>query len=248
MAGLIHGIPARHRRPPAPGNPTEGEPGPPQAWPTTHAAPDPFTTCQPDDGMTVSRPTGTTAPARHASGKNAPPLAGRPDEPADRPRPRFPDRPGRLRIRDRLRRAVQEMNSAPRSPALPILAFSRYYSAGPGPVLTWPLSPSQGRVPPRRSAVRKRPSEPPERETPSRSFASGATSLRPGDRTSRKDRADGLEALPRCGAGTAGSARSTPANPELLSRLGTRGRDLHFEQCSRSHRWAPRWLLSTRRS
>ena len=43
------------------------------------------------------------------------------------------DRPGRLRIRYRLRRAVQEMNSAPRSPELQILAFSRYYSAGPAP-------------------------------------------------------------------------------------------------------------------
>jgi len=43
-----------------------------------------------------------------------------------------PDRPGRLRIRYRFRRAV-EMTSAPRSPELQILAFSRYYSAGPAP-------------------------------------------------------------------------------------------------------------------
>ena len=37
------------------------------------------------------------------------------------------------RIRDRLRRAVQEMNSAPLSPELRVLAFNRYYSAGPAP-------------------------------------------------------------------------------------------------------------------
>jgi len=49
------------------------------------------------------------------------------------PAPDSPDRPGRQRIRNRLRRAVQEMNSAPRSPELRILAFSRYYSAGPAP-------------------------------------------------------------------------------------------------------------------
>ena len=44
-----------------------------------------------------------------------------------------PDRRGRRRIRDRLYRAVHEMNSAPLSPELQILAFSRYYSAGPAP-------------------------------------------------------------------------------------------------------------------
>ena len=44
-----------------------------------------------------------------------------------------PDRPERLRIRDRLHRAVHVMNSAPPSPELRILAFSRYYSAGPAP-------------------------------------------------------------------------------------------------------------------
>jgi hypothetical protein len=43
-----------------------------------------------------------------------------------------PDRPERLRIRYRLRRAV-EMTSARRNPELQILAFSRYYSAGPAP-------------------------------------------------------------------------------------------------------------------
>jgi hypothetical protein len=43
-----------------------------------------------------------------------------------------PDRP-RLRIRDRLHRAVHDLNSAPLSPELQILAFSRYYSAGPAP-------------------------------------------------------------------------------------------------------------------
>jgi hypothetical protein len=37
-----------------------------------------------------------------------------------------PDRPGRLRIRDRLHRAVHEMNCAPLSPERQILAFSRY--------------------------------------------------------------------------------------------------------------------------
>jgi len=42
------------------------------------------------------------------------------------------DRPGRLRIRYRLRRAVQ-MTSAPGGPELQMLAFSRYYSAGPAP-------------------------------------------------------------------------------------------------------------------
>ena len=139
LRGQSHGRahprnPARHRRPPVPSNPAEGEPGPPQTWPTTHAAPDPFTTCQPDDGMTVSRPTDTTASARHASGKNTPPLAGRPPmSQLTSPAPDSPDRPGRLRIRYRLRRAVQEMNSAPGSPELRILAFSRYYSAGPAP-------------------------------------------------------------------------------------------------------------------
>ena len=44
-----------------------------------------------------------------------------------------PDRPGRLRIRDRLHRAMHDLNSAPLSPELQILAFSRYYSAGPAP-------------------------------------------------------------------------------------------------------------------
>jgi hypothetical protein len=44
-----------------------------------------------------------------------------------------PDRPRRLRIRDRLHRAVHEMNPAPLSPELRIAAFSRYYSAGPAP-------------------------------------------------------------------------------------------------------------------
>jgi hypothetical protein len=45
------------------------------------------------------------------------------------------DRHRRLRIRDRLHRAVQEMNSAPLSPELRIDAFSRffYFSAGPVP-------------------------------------------------------------------------------------------------------------------
>jgi hypothetical protein len=49
------------------------------------------------------------------------------------PAPDSPDRHGRLRIRDRLRRAVQEMNSAPVSSELRMVAFSRYYSAGPAP-------------------------------------------------------------------------------------------------------------------
>ena len=44
-----------------------------------------------------------------------------------------PDRLRRLRIRDRLHRTVHKMNSAPLSPELQILAFSRYYSAGPAP-------------------------------------------------------------------------------------------------------------------
>ena len=45
-----------------------------------------------------------------------------------------PDRPGRLRFRDRLRRAVHEMDSAPHSPEQRFMAFSRYYSAGPAPM------------------------------------------------------------------------------------------------------------------
>jgi hypothetical protein len=44
-----------------------------------------------------------------------------------------PDRPGRPRFRDRLRNAVQEINPTPRNPERQILAFSRYYSAGPAP-------------------------------------------------------------------------------------------------------------------
>jgi hypothetical protein len=49
------------------------------------------------------------------------------------PAPDSHDRPGRLRIRDRFRRAGQEMNSTSRNPELRIVAFSRYYSAGPAP-------------------------------------------------------------------------------------------------------------------
>jgi hypothetical protein len=49
------------------------------------------------------------------------------------PVPDSPDRPGRLRIRDRLHRAVHKTNPAPLSPELRIAAFSRYYSAGPAP-------------------------------------------------------------------------------------------------------------------
>jgi hypothetical protein len=44
-----------------------------------------------------------------------------------------PDSPDRPRFRDRLRRAAQEMNLTPRNPERQILAFSRYYSAGPAP-------------------------------------------------------------------------------------------------------------------
>jgi len=75
-----------------------------------------------------------------------------------------PDRPGRLRIRDRLRRAVQEMNSAPLSPELRILAFSRYYSpAGPHCARATASQP----VPCPRCNQRcgKRPSAPPGRAT-----------------------------------------------------------------------------------
>jgi hypothetical protein len=50
------------------------------------------------------------------------------------PAPDSPDRHGRLRIRNRIRRAVQEMNSAPLSSELRILAFSRYYSADRTPM------------------------------------------------------------------------------------------------------------------
>ena len=50
------------------------------------------------------------------------------------PVPDSPDRPGRLRIRDRFHRAVHKTNPAPLSPELRIVAFSRYYSAGPAPV------------------------------------------------------------------------------------------------------------------
>jgi hypothetical protein len=49
------------------------------------------------------------------------------------PAPDSPDRPGRPRFRDRLRHAVQEMNPTPGNPERRILAFSRYYSAGPAP-------------------------------------------------------------------------------------------------------------------
>lgn len=49
------------------------------------------------------------------------------------PAPDSPDRHGRRRIRDRLRRAVQQMDSAPLSSELRIDAFSRtlYYPGGP---------------------------------------------------------------------------------------------------------------------
>jgi len=49
------------------------------------------------------------------------------------PAPDSSDGPGRPRFRDRLRNAVQEMNPTPRNPEQQILAFSRYYSAGPAP-------------------------------------------------------------------------------------------------------------------
>jgi len=49
------------------------------------------------------------------------------------PAPDSPDRPGRPRFRDRLRNAAQGMNPTPRNPERQILAFSRYYSAGPAP-------------------------------------------------------------------------------------------------------------------
>ena len=51
------------------------------------------------------------------------------------PAPDSPDRHGRRRIRDRLHRAVQEMDSAPLSSELRIDALSRffYFSAGPAP-------------------------------------------------------------------------------------------------------------------
>jgi hypothetical protein len=50
------------------------------------------------------------------------------------PAPDSPDRRRRLRIRDRLHRAVQEMNSAPLSSELRIDPFSFFYfSAGPPP-------------------------------------------------------------------------------------------------------------------
>jgi hypothetical protein len=49
------------------------------------------------------------------------------------PAPDSHDRHGRRRIRNRLRRAVQDMSSAPLSSELRIVAFSRYYSAGPAP-------------------------------------------------------------------------------------------------------------------
>ena len=48
------------------------------------------------------------------------------------PAPDSPDRPGRPRFRDRLRRAAQETNPA-HNPEPQILAFSQYYSAGPAP-------------------------------------------------------------------------------------------------------------------
>lgn len=44
-----------------------------------------------------------------------------------------PDRRGRRRIRDRLYRAVHDLNCAPLGPERQMLAFSRYYSAGPAP-------------------------------------------------------------------------------------------------------------------
>jgi len=83
--------------------------------------------------MTVGRATDTIWQARQASGTNNPTVSREaPMSQLTSPISDSPDRPGRLRIRYRFRRAV-EMTSARRSPELQILAFSRYYSAGPAP-------------------------------------------------------------------------------------------------------------------
>lgn len=101
-----------------------------------HAAPYPATTCRPDDSRTVGPATDTTGRARHASGKNNPTVSKEaPMSQLTCAAPDSLDRRGRLRIRDWLHRAVQEMDSAPLSSELRIDAFSRffYFSGGPVP-------------------------------------------------------------------------------------------------------------------
>ena len=110
-----------------------GRPEPPRPGARTCAAPHPPARCQPDDGMPVGPATDTTGQAGQAGGTNNPAVSREaPMSQLTSPVFDSADRPGRLRIRYRLRRAA-EMTSARRSPELQLLAFSRYYSAGPAP-------------------------------------------------------------------------------------------------------------------